>query len=73
MSVYKDMAYDAGYRGEEAEQMARAIEEQHQAEMFRQQEAAEAEAEAEAAIEQEMELQREPEEAARVQTGQTQK
>ncbi len=29
MSVYKDMAHDAGYRGEEAEQMAQAIEQDH--------------------------------------------
>ncbi len=29
MGVYKDMAHDAGYRGEEAEQMAQAIEQDH--------------------------------------------
>ncbi len=29
MSVYKDMAHDAGYRGEEAEQLAQAIEQDH--------------------------------------------
>ncbi len=29
MGVYEDMAHDAGYRGEEAKQMARAIEQDH--------------------------------------------
>ena len=37
MSVYKDMAHDAGYRGEEAEQMARQIEEMEMREAMRQQ------------------------------------
>lgn len=38
MSVYKDMAHDAGYRGEEAEQVARAIEEDHMRQAMQQQE-----------------------------------
>lgn len=37
MSVYKDMAHDAGYRGDEADQMARALEEANMNEFHRQQ------------------------------------
>lgn len=43
MSVYKDMAHDAGYRGDEAEQMAQAIEQQAEREAYEQQAAQQAE------------------------------
>ena len=34
MSVYKDMAHDAGYTGDQAEDVARQLEEQHMRESF---------------------------------------
>jgi hypothetical protein len=35
VSVYRDMAHDGGYRGDEAEQVARMLEEQHREECER--------------------------------------
>jgi hypothetical protein len=32
MSIYRDVAHDGGYRGDEAEQVARMLEEQHRQE-----------------------------------------
>lgn len=71
VTVYKDMAHDAGYRGDEAERMARAIEEQHQREEFYRQLAAEAEADAMAALGQELDLQELVEAAAAEDNSQT--